>query len=110
MNKDQRQDPRITLSMEIMLESIPIKRKARLRNLSMGGCFVDTIARVSQGEVIVFKIALPNGQSGLLSGEVVYASPLIGFSLCFTVITEEEENLLKQVIEAHRKDAISYVY
>lgn len=109
MKKDLRQDPRIELSMEIMLESIPIKRKARLRNLSMGGCFVDTIARVSQGEVIVFKISLPDGKSGLLSGEVVFVSPLIGFSLCFTVLTEAEENLLKQVIEAHRKDAICYV-
>ena len=109
MINDLRQDQRVTLSMEIVLESVPGKRKARLRNLSMGGCFVDSIVRVSRGETVVFKILLPNGQTEFLNGEVVNVFPLIGFSLCFTVITAEEENLLKQVIYAHNKDALSYV-
>lgn len=109
MRDDLRQDERVTLTMEIVLESIPGKRKARIRNLSMGGCFVDSIARVNKGETVVFKVLLPGGQSKLLSGEVVNVFPLIGFSLCFTVMTEEEENLLERVIQAHEEGALHHV-
>lgn len=95
--------------MQIVLESVRGRPKARLRNLSLGGCFVDSIARVGKGETVIFKVLLANGQSRLLNGEVVRVFPLIGFSLCFTIITEEEENLLKQIIDANDKGTLNYI-
>jgi CheY-like chemotaxis protein len=96
-----RQYERISILLEIVLESSSGKRDARISDLSMGGCFVDSIAHVSEGETVVFQIRLPAGLWVQLYGEVVYCSPGFGFGLQFTNLAGEERILLEQVILAH---------
>jgi CheY-like chemotaxis protein len=98
-----RQSERVPVSLEIVLEfaSGSGKRDARISDLSMGGCFVDSIAQVSEGETVALQVHLPMGLWAQLYGEVVYCSPGFGFGLRFTRLAEEERILLEQVITAH---------
>ena len=96
-----RKHERIPVSLEIVLESSSGKRDARISDLSMGGCFVDSIAQVSDGETVVFQVRLPAGLWVQLYGQVVYCSPGFGFGLRFTRLAGEERILLAQVVAAH---------
>lgn len=96
-----REFERIFVSFEIMLESSSSKRSARISDLSLEGCFVDTIIIAAEGETVSFDMKLPAGEPIRISGKVIYAMPQIGFGVHFTDLSEEKKNLLKQIILAH---------
>ena len=96
-----RQFERISVSFEIMLESSSGRRSARISDLSMEGCFVDTILDAAEAERVVFDVKLPTGEPVQLSGKVTYAMPRIGFGIRFDELTEEKTQLLKQIILAY---------
>ena len=101
MAENRRQFERIPILLEVVLELTSGKRDCRISDLSMGGCFVDTIANVSKGEKIGLQLRLSTGQWLGLSGEVMYVYPTIGFGLRFTGLTNEERIQLQQVILEH---------
>lgn len=96
-----RQFERISLSLEVMLEFSSGRREARISDLSMGGCFVDTILNATEGEPVNFELRLSNVTSLALSGEVTYFMPRIGFGLRFTNLTDEKKSLLAQLITSY---------
>ena len=96
-----RQFERISVSFEIVLESASGKRGARISDLSMEGCFVDTILDAAEGEQMFFDVKLPTGDPVRLSGKVTYAMPRIGFGIRFDELSEENKQLLKQIILAY---------
>src|SRR5688500_10708380 len=101
MGNNRRQNARINISLEVLLESTSGKRDSRISDLSMGGCFVDSIANVVEGEVLNITLHLPNGQWLKLTGAVVYIYSGFGFGLRFLGITDEEQEQLEQVIVSH---------
>ena len=71
---------------------------ARLEDLSLGGCFVNTRGLVTLGELITLEIKLPSGEWLPLRGEVTSYQPAIGFDLVFPFLTSEEEDELRQLL------------
>ena len=71
---------------------------ARLEDLSLGGCFVNTRGVVTLGELITLEIKLPSGEWLSLRGEVTSHQPAIGFGLVFPFLTSEEEDELRQLL------------
>lgn len=96
-----RQYERISVSLEIMLESSSGKRGARISDLSMEGCFIDTITDAAEGEQMIFDVKLPIGEPIRLSGRVAYTMPRIGFGIKFDELPEEKKQFLRQIILAH---------
>jgi hypothetical protein len=84
--------------IEIVLESASGKREARIRDLSIGGCFIDSIAGVFVTEPISFVVKHDDGQIIEFSGEVTYIFPGIGFGVKFTVLSEDASEYLDRVI------------
>jgi hypothetical protein len=101
MEKNRRQSERISIPLEITLESASGNRECRISDLSMGGCFVDSIASVSSGEALIVILHLPIGRKLRLTGEVVYIYPGFGFGLRFLSLTDSEHDQLEQLILAH---------
>lgn len=87
--------------MEVMLSFSSGKHEARVSDLSMGGCFVDTILDVNEGEKVSFELQLPSGQWLSLTGEIVYVLPRFGFGLQFIDLTEEQRVLIEKAIMTH---------
>ena len=87
---------RITVSLEATLESSSGKREARISDISIGGCYVDTMVSASVGESVTVTARTPTGEWMKLPGEVVYCFPGMGFGLRFGSLAEFDRALLEQ--------------
>ncbi|PYS50974.1 MAG: hypothetical protein DMF68_05685 [Acidobacteria bacterium] len=96
---ENRRHERILLPLEVRWEGLSGKYNARLNDLSLGGCYVESLAQVSIGERIRFEIQLPTGRWMELHGEVIYHQPTLGFGVYFTKLSELEREMLTSVIE-----------
>ena len=93
--RERREDERRGVSLEAWWESLSGRQQARVSDLSMGGCYVDTThAAVEVGALIVFAVRRPDGSWLELRGRVVARDP-VGFSLAFTYLTDEEQQELR---------------
>ena len=95
--RERREDERKGVSLEAWWESLSGRQQARVSDLSMGGCYVDTHAPVELDEMIVFAIRRPDGSWLELRGRVVTRDPGFGFSLAFTYLTDEEQQELRRL-------------
>jgi hypothetical protein len=82
---------------EIVLESASGKRQARISDISVGGCYVDTITTVSVGDKVKFDLVHPNGGHLMFEGEVAYHFNGVGFGLGFTDLSEEQKQFLERI-------------
>jgi hypothetical protein len=101
MNQESRRHQRVSVSIGVEMDFAIGAREARISDLSMGGCFIDSIARVEVGELLSFVIALTQGREARLCGEVAYVFPNLGFGLRFINLTESDKRLLLEIIVAH---------
>jgi hypothetical protein len=92
--EDRREEERKEILLDVRWEG----RQSRLTDLSLGGCYVDTLGQVSVGEIVNLEIKMPDGSWLPLRGTVAYYHPGLGFSVCFTFLTEEEQDKLSEII------------
>ncbi|MFN2412122.1 MAG: PilZ domain-containing protein [Pyrinomonadaceae bacterium] len=90
-----RRQERISHFVEVTLESSSGKQQARMSDLSLGGCFIDSIADVPKGEKIAFEIVRPGEAPLRFSGTVVYTLPGMGFGVEFTELNDEQKTYLE---------------
>jgi hypothetical protein len=96
MSDERRDEERIPLSLEVRWEGV--MHSARVSDISVDGCYIDTIAAtVAVGELVSFELKLPGGEWLPLRGEVTHTMPNVGFGLCFTFLTDEEQRLITQL-------------
>ena len=100
MVDDRREEERKNITLEVRWEGGSGVHPARISDLSVGGCYLDTLGGVEVGEVIAVEIKLPSGEWLPLRGSVAFYHPGLGFSVCFTFLTDEEQHLLTQVINS----------
>ena len=83
---------------QIVLESASGRREARVSDISIGGCYVDSILSVSVGEEVSFDLVHPNGGRLPFTAEVAYHFDGIGFGVRFTNLNEEQKLFLERII------------
>jgi Tfp pilus assembly protein PilZ len=98
MTEDRRSDERISVNLPAKWDGLAGNYEARIEDLSLGGCFVNTPGRVAVGEVVSLDIKLPSGEWLQLRGEVAALRPGIGFGLLFTFLTYDEEQALRELV------------
>ena len=96
--EDRREEERKAVSLEVRWEGESGHHTARVSDLSLGGCYLDTLGQAVVGEVIGVEIKMPDGSWLQLRGTVAFYTPGMGFSVCFTFLTDEEQYQLSQVI------------
>ncbi len=92
---------RLHIPLEVEMDFSSGAREARISDLSIGGCFVDSILNVDEGERVSFIIRLSAQESLSLSGDIVYSMPGIGFGIRFDELTEEQRFHLEHLILKH---------
>jgi hypothetical protein len=95
--RERREDERARVSLEAWWEGMSGKHEARVCDISMGGCFVDTPSVPGVGEVVVFAIKRPTGGWLELRGQVIAVEPSVGFSVSYSYLTDEEQQELKRL-------------
>ena len=93
-----RQNERTPFLIEIMLESASGKREARISDISLGGCFVDTIMTVRPGEDVSLTGKLETGEPLELKGKVAYVMDGFGFGVSFTDLSDESKVLVERMV------------
>lgn len=100
MTEERREEERKSVSLEARWEGGSGHHTARVSDLSLGGCYLDTFGQVAPGEVIGLEIKMPSGEWLSLRGSIAFYHPGLGFSVCFTFLTDEEQYQLTQLINA----------
>ena len=98
MTDNRRSDERVSINLDVRWDGQSGGHEARIEDLSLGGCFVNTTGRVDPGEVVSLSIKLPSGQWLPLRGEVVSHQQGIGFGVLFSFLTDEEEQALRELV------------
>lgn len=98
MTQDRRTDERVSLNLPVRWDGLTGTSEARIEDLGLGGCFVNTGGRVDVGELVGLEIQLPSGEPLLLRGEVTSYQAGIGFGVVFPFLTDEEEQALRELV------------
>ena len=96
----------VTVSLDVVwLGSSMKKHDARMSEISMDGCFMDSRAHGrSLGDTVEFKVHLPGGLWVSLRGELVKEDYPMGFELRFKGLSDGDRRLLAEVVIAHGGD------
>jgi PilZ domain-containing protein len=98
MTEERRSDERVSLNLPARWDGLSGGHEARIEDLSLGGCFVNTGGRVDVGEIVGLEIKLPLGEWLPLRGEVISYQQGIGFGVVFPFLTSDEEQALRELV------------
>ena len=98
MTDERRSDERVSLNLPVRWDGLSGTSEARINDLSLGGCFVNTRGQVNLGELVGLEIQLPSGEWLPLRGEVTSIQPGVGFGLVFPFLIDDEEHALRELI------------
>ena len=95
----------VTVSFDVVWQGSSGKQDARMSEISMDGCFIDSrVQGRALGDRVEFKVHLPDGPWVSLQGELIVEDYPIGFGLRFSELTDADKVLLAQVVTAHGGD------
>jgi hypothetical protein len=99
MPDNRRTDERVSINLSARwVGGLSGGHDARIEDISLGGCFVNTALRVDLGEIVTVEIKLPSGEWLQLRGEVVSYLEGIGFGVVFPFLTQDDEQALRELI------------
>lgn len=99
MTDERRSSTRKRILLEAKWESMSRTHEARVDDVSLGGCFVNTFGRVELDEAVNLQIQTSSSDWLALRGRVASYQPGVGFGLSFDPLTEEETARLRELIE-----------
>jgi len=103
MARERRTNERKHILLEARWESLSSRHEARVDDVSLGGCFVNTYAKVELGEHIALGIKLPSGDWLSLRGQVASYQHGVGFGMAFTSLSVKETARLKELIRTAKE-------
>ena len=98
MTNERRRQPRASVMLEIRWEDLSGRYNARITDISVGGCYIESIGQVTVGQQIRFDIHLPAKNWVPFQGDVVYRHPNLGFGVRFVGMTEQKKEVLAQML------------
>jgi hypothetical protein len=104
MNDERRQAARVRVSLEARWEGIAGRYTARVSDLSLHGCFFETIGSAALGDMIDFDVRLPTGRWLSLQGIVAFIDQNIGFGVSFTNLHSETRRYITRLVEYYASD------
>ena len=106
MGIERRNSQRKRILLDAKWESMSRTHEARVDDVSLGGCFVNTYGHVELNEPVNLQMLLPSGEWLPLKGQVASYQPGVGFGMAFDALTAAELSLLKELMETaeERKD------
>ena len=92
---ERRAKPRLSVSLDAVWDRDKDRHTAKITDLSAGGCYLDTVGEVMTGEIVAFRILLPDDDWLYLEGEVRHHRVGVGFGVQFVdVNADQREKLL----------------
>jgi len=103
---ERRSNNRKKVLLEAKWASMSRRHEARVDDVSLGGCFVNTFCHVELHEPVELQILLPSGEWLKLTGTVASYQPGVGFGMSFRLKNAAEEKAVKELIASAAERAI----
>jgi len=100
---DRRSKPRLSVQLDAVWHGEEERHSARITDLSEGGCYLDTVGEVMAGEIVAFRVLLPDDDWLYLEGEVRHHSHGRGFGVQFVDLNEEQTEKLLLLLKLARE-------
>ena len=97
MTTENREDERKPFFSEILLEFASGKLQARVSDISAGGCYVESIISVHEGDEIRFEFVDQGADVSPFTGQIAYHFDGMGFGVKFTDLTDEQKEFLQKI-------------
>ncbi len=98
MPEERRRNQRQKVLLEARWESLSKRHEARVDDVSVSGCFVNTYGPVAIGEPVDLSILRRSGEWLRLRGYVATYQNGVGFGMAFTELTEDTKKALMEII------------
>ena len=98
MPLERRRNERHKVVLEATWESLSKRHEARVDDVSVSGCFVNTYGQVTVGEEIELKILRSSGEWLELKGYVATYQQGVGFGLAFTDLNYAKKRALQDLM------------
>jgi len=107
---ERRSKPRLSVSLDAVWDGdTGAKHSARVTDLSEGGCYLDAVGEVRTGEIVAFRVLLPDDDWLYLEGEVKHHRHGFGFGVQFVDLNEEQTDKLMFLMRlAEESDPLSF--
>ena len=100
---ERRAKPRLSVSLEAIWDGTTGNHPARITNLSAGGCYLDTVGETMSGEIVCFRVLLPDDDWLYLEGEVRHYTGGVGFGVRFVDLNEDQEEKIERVLRTAKE-------
>ena len=98
MPDERRRNQRQKVLLEARWESLSKRHEARVDDISISGCFVNTYGPVAIGEPVDLSIRRRSGEWLRVRGYVATYQNGVGFGMAFTDLTEQQKKALLDLI------------
>ena len=99
---ERRSKPRLSVHLDAVWDGGEDRHSASVTDLSEGGCYLDTVGEVMVGEIVAFRVLLPDDDWLYLEGEVRHHRHGVGFGVQFVELNEEQTENLRRLLEIAR--------
>lgn len=103
MNEDRRLHPRIQHPFEGSWSGTSGATRCRVGDISLGGCFVESLAAPNVGDSTTVTVTFGDQHSMSFAGKVVYVEQPMGFAVKFNPLQGHDRVTLDQFLEALRR-------
>src|SRR5260370_41300286 len=102
--EDRRSKPRLSVSLEAVWDRESDNHPAVITDLSLGGCYMNTVGETRVGEMVGFRVLLPDGDWLYVEGEVRHHFGGRGFGVKFTELEREQEDKIEWLLRLAHED------
>jgi len=88
---ERRSRPRLSVSLEAVWDSASDNHPALITDLSVGGCYLNTVGETRVGEMVGFRVLMPDGDWLYIEGQVRHHTVGLGFGVQFVDLEPEQE-------------------
>ncbi|HEX2271738.1 MAG TPA: PilZ domain-containing protein [Pyrinomonadaceae bacterium] len=96
--QEQRKDERVPLRLEVQWNAFETSSRDVTSDVSLSGCYVESLNPVTVGEVVTLGLRLPFGTTLPVRCEVRYHQPTIGFGLKFLNLSNYQRACLEGLL------------
>lgn len=103
--EEKRAHPRVETFLTVRWDGSTTNTDVRISDLSLGGCFVDTVTEALEGETVTLQILLPSNEWLDIQGVVVHHHRRFGFGLRFEDLDDmKRQQIWSLLIPANRPE------
>jgi hypothetical protein len=95
---ENRTEPRFDVCLDVRSQGSATRYNLRIADISEGGCYVDSIIEVFEGEILFLSILMPEGEWFDVQGVVAHHTPRLGFGVRFINLDEAQRRRIRSLM------------